>query len=95
MRAIPFDRLELTAAPGAPVSGDENDPRSHVVAGTPPAFDWDWASDTNTAEPLVIQATGTSNPDAIVSRPPGGWQDGRFSGTLDTFVTTAATGSSA
>ena len=90
VQSIPFATLELADTPtcSAPCA-DTDDPRRHIVPGPPATYDWDWDSATNAAEPLVIKAPAAVNADAIVSRRP--WSDGRFSGTLDTFVTTAAT----
>ncbi len=88
LRTIPFATLELDAAPGAPAAGDANDPRSWVAPGSPPTFDWDRSSATNANEPLVIRTT--VNPDAVAPRQT--WSDGVFSGTVDTFVSTAGSG---
>ena len=85
LRTIPFASLELDTAPGAPTAGDTNDPRSWVGAG---GFDWDRSSSTNASEPLVVR-TGV-NPDAVVPR--SSWTDGGFSGTIDTFISTAGPG---
>jgi type II secretory pathway pseudopilin PulG len=88
LRTIPFATLELASAPGAPTVGDANDPRSWVGAGSPPSFDWDRSSTTNPNEPLVIRTA--VNPAAVTPRET--WTDGAFSGTVDTFVSTAGSG---
>ena len=87
VQAIPYAQLELAAQPTAATPGDALDPRA-LVSGT--NYDWDLTSATNPLEALVIKAPAATNPDAITSRQT--WSDGRMSGTLDTFVTTAATG---
>ena len=90
VRSIPYATLELAETPACDTPcPDADDPRSHIVAGSPATYDWDWDSTTNAAEPFVVKDPLATNADAIVSRRP--WTDGRFSGTLDTFVTTAAT----
>jgi Tfp pilus assembly protein PilV len=81
IRAIPFASLELASAPGT--STDPNDPRSGV-SGT--SYDWDRQSASNALEALAIKPAAATNPDAIAPRTT--WSDGRYSGTLDTFVTT-------
>jgi hypothetical protein len=87
-KAIAFDSLELSAAPGPPTGAD--DPRAAVVAGTPPRYDWDQASGTNATEPLDIKAVGVANADALAPRE--SFDDGRISGTVDTFVTEVSAG---
>lgn len=79
VRALTYDQVGLTAAPGAPAGTD--DPRSGVSGAN---YDSDPAS-APAAEPLVIGGTGTVVPRTT-------WTDGRFSGTLDVFVTQVATG---
>lgn len=88
LRTIHFASLELASAPGSPAAGDANDPRSWVGGGSPPSFDWDRSSTTNANEPLVVRTT--VNPDAVTSRET--WSDGTFSGTIDSFVSTAGSG---
>lgn len=83
-KAIPFATLELASAPGT--SADPLDPRSQV-SGSPASYDWDQASASNPLEQLAV-ATGP-NADAIAPRT--AWQDGRYGGTVDTFVTRVAT----
>jgi Tfp pilus assembly protein PilV len=82
LRVIAFDQLALAGTPGA--ATDAHDPRAHVVAGTPPRYDWDWASADNATEPLVI-ASSPSAPDATPPRRT--WSEGRFTGTTDVFIT--------
>jgi hypothetical protein len=86
-RAIPFASLELSTAPAASTGPD--DPRAAVVAGTPPRYDWDATSATNATEPLDVKAAAATNPDAIAPRQT--FDDGRISGSVDTFVTDVST----
>jgi hypothetical protein len=86
-KAVPFASLELSAAPGASTGPD--DPRAAVVAGSPPRYDWDLGSGANATEPLDIKAPAATNPDALAPRDT--FDDGRISGTIDTFVTDVAT----
>lgn len=85
LKTISFARLELAATPVCPTPCPANDPRAQV-SGT--NYDWDASSTTNPVEPLVVVGA-TPNPDAVTSRTT--WSDGRFTGTLDVFVTTAGT----
>jgi len=84
LSAIPFANLALASLPGAPAAGDTEDPRSWVSGSS---FDWDRASASNASEALVVDA---SSPDAATPRQT--FTDGATSGTIDTFVTTVATG---
>jgi hypothetical protein len=82
VRSMPFAEVATATAPGAATG--PSDPRAHVVAGSPPKYDWDQQAPTTNAETLVVSAASP-----IPAREP--CDCGRFAGQVDTFVTSVAT----
>jgi type II secretory pathway pseudopilin PulG len=78
-RAVGYANLAIKTAPGA---GTGDDPRAQV-SGT--NYDWDASSASNPVEPLVINDVSTSLDTREVC------DCGRYSGTVDTFVTQVTT----
>jgi prepilin-type N-terminal cleavage/methylation domain-containing protein len=79
--ALPYTAVALSSAPGAP-SGDPDDPRTFVTAGTPPRYQWDQDATPRSDDLVIDTAAGTLAPMTA-------WNDGqsRLSGHVHRFVT--------